>query len=363
MISNIFSHIAQLADELTILKSMESNSANHTPALFLENSGFEVNGFPSMGSWLSFGLGSEMENLPAFVVLSDQRGGPNGGASNWSNAFLPGNSQGVELRGGDQPVRDLFPALKLAAGADKATRDFVNTINQDHAARIGEDPLLLARIRSYQLAAQMQLSVPEVTELAAETQTTHDAYGLNDQNTADMGRRCLLARRLVERGVRFVQLYSGGPITGMPRASWDAHESVKQNHSQEAGRIDKPVAALLHDLKQRGLLDDTLVLFTTEFGRTPFTESASGVIGEGRDHNRYGFSIWMAGAGVQPGMAFGSTDELGWKAAERPIPWHDFHATVLHLFGIDHEKLTFYHNGIQRRLTNVHGKVVKEILT
>ena len=178
-----------------------------------------------------------------------------------------------------------------------------------------------------------------------------------------MGRRCLLARRLVERGVRFVQLYSGGPITGMPRASWDAHESVKQNHSQEAGRIDKPVAALLHDLKQRGLLDDTLVLFTTEFGRTPFTESASGVIGEGRDHNRYGFSIWMAGAGVQPGMAFGSTDELGWKAAERPIPWHDFHATVLHLFGIDHEKLTFYHNGIQRRLTNVHGKVVKEILT
>ncbi len=362
MISDLFPHIAQLADELTILKSMESNSANHTPALFLENSGFEANGFPSLGSWLSYGLGSETETLPVYVVLSDERGGPNGGATNWSNAFLPGHSQGVELRGGNQPVRDLFPALELAAGADKATWEFVNAINQDHAARVGEDPVLSARIRSYQLAAQMQLSVPEVSDLSAETQTTHDTYGVNDENTADMGRRCLLARRLVERGVRFVQLYSGGPIGGSPRASWDAHESVKQNHAREAGRIDKPVAALLHDLKQRGLLEDTLVLFTTEFGRTPFTQSAAGVIGEGRDHNRYGFSIWMAGAGVKPGMAFGSTDELGWKTVERPIPWHDFHATVLHLFGINHERLTFYHNGIQRRLTNVHGEVVKEIL-
>ena len=361
MISELFPHIAQLADELTILKSMQSNTANHTPALFLENSGFEANGFPSLGSWLSYGLGSETETLPVYVVLSDQRGGPSGGATNWSNAFLPGYSQGVELRGGNQPVRDLFPALELAAGADKATWEFVSAINQDHAARVGEDPVLSARIRSYQLAAQMQLSVPEVSDLSAETQTTHDTYGVNNENTADMGRRCLLARRLVERGVRFVQLYSGGPISG-GRASWDAHENVKQNHTHEAGRIDKPVAALLHDLKQRGLLDDTLVLFTTEFGRTPFTQSAAGVIGEGRDHNRYGFSIWMAGAGLKPGMAFGSTDELGWKTVERPIPWHDFHATVLHLFGINHERLTFYHNGIQRRLTNVHGEVVKEIL-
>lgn len=362
MISDMFPHIAKLADELTILKSMEANSANHTPALFLENSGFEANGFPSMGSWLSFGLGSETENLPAYVVLSDQRGGPNGGAANWSNAFLPGHSQGVEFRGGNQPVRDLFPAVQLAAGADQATRKFVDAINQDHAARTGEDAIFLDRIRSYQLAAQMQLSVPEVSDLSAEPQATHDAYGMNDENTADMGRRCLLARRLVERGVRFVQLYSGGPIAGMPRASWDAHEDVKQNHSYEAERIDQPVAALLQDLRQRGLLEDTLVLFTTEFGRTPFAQSAEGVIGAGRDHNRYGFSIWMAGAGVRPGMAFGSTDELGWKVAERPIPWHDFHATVLHLFGIHHERLTYYHNGIQRRLTNVHGEVVKEIL-
>jgi hypothetical protein len=362
MISDLFPHIAQMADELTILKSMESNSANHTPALFLENSGFEANGFPSLGSWLSYGLGSETETLPVYVVLSDQRGGPNGGATNWSNAFLPGHSQGVELRGGNQPVRDLFPARELAAGADRATWDFVNSINQDHAARVGEDPALSARIRSYQLAAQMQLSVPEVSNLSAETQATHHMYGVHDENTADMGRRCLLARRLVERGVRFVQLYSGGPIGGSPRSSWDAHESVKRNHAREAKRIDKPVAALLQDLKQRGLLEDTLVLFTTEFGRTPFAQSDAGVIGEGRDHNRYGFSIWMAGAGLKPGTAFGSTDELGWKTVEHPVTWHDFHATVLYLFGIDHERLTFYHNGIERRLTNVHGKVVRGIL-
>ena len=362
MISDLFPHIGQMADELTILKSMESNSANHTPALFLENSGFEANGFPSLGSWLSYGLGSETEALPVYVVLSDQRGGPNGGATNWSNAFLPGHSQGVELRGGNQPMRDLFPARELAAGADRATWEFVNSINQDHAASVGEDRVLAARIRSYQLAAQMQLSVPEVSDLTAETQATHDMYGVDDENTADMGRRCLLARRLVERGVRFVQLYSGGPIGGSPRSSWDAHESVKRNHAREAKRIDKPVAALLQDLKQRGLLEDTLVLFTTEFGRTPFAESDAAVIGEGRDHNRYGFSVWMAGAGLKPGMAFGSTDELGWKTVEHPVPWHDFHATVLHLFGINHERLTFYHNGIERRLTNVHGEVVRGIL-
>ncbi|MCH2123935.1 MAG: DUF1501 domain-containing protein [Pirellulaceae bacterium] len=362
LLSEMFPNIAELADDLTILNSMESNSANHTPALFVENSGFEANGFPSMGSWLAHGLGAVTETLPAYVVLSDARGGPNGGAANWSNGFLPGHSQGVELRGGDQPVRDLFPAQGIDARTDLATRDFVNAINQDHVARVGADPVLAARIRSYQLAAQMQLSVPEVSDLSGETKTTQDAYGLEDEQTADMGGRCLLARRLVERGVRFVQLFSGGPIAGSPRASWDAHESVKQNHSHEAGRIDKPVAALLQDLKQRGLLKDTLVLFTTEFGRTPFAQSAAGVIGEGRDHNRYGFSVWMAGAGLKPGMTFGATDELGWKAVDRPIPWHDFHATVLQLFGINHEKLTYYHNGIQRRLTNVHGQVVNEIL-
>ena len=188
-------------------------------------------------------------------------------------------------------------------------------------------------------------------------------YGLDDEKTADTGRRCLLTRRLLERGVRFVQLYSGGPIGGSPRASWDAHENVHQNHSVEAGRIDQPIGALLQDLHQRGMLDDTLVLFTTEFGRTPFTQSAADKVGTGRDHNRYAFSCWLAGGGLQSGTSYGETDDVGWKIAENPVTWHDLHATILHLFGIDHERLTYYHNGIQRRLTNVHGHVVKDILT
>jgi hypothetical protein len=362
MISDMFPGIAEMGDELCVLRSMVSNSANHTPALFQENSGFEFNGFPAMGSWMSFGLGSETNSLPSFVVLPDGRGGPNGGATNWSNGFLPAQFQGVVMQGGDRPVRDLFPARKLKPGADQATRQFVNAINRSHLERIGDDPALSARIRSYELAAQMQLSVPEVSDLSSETEQTQAAYGVNDKQTSDMGQRCLLGRRLLERGVRFVQLYSGGPIAGSPRASWDAHDSVKQNHGYEAGRIDKPVAALLRDLKERDMLKDTLVLFTTEFGRTPFAQSDADKVGPGRDHNRYGFSCWLAGAGVKGGTAVGSTDEVGWKAVERPIPWHDFHATLLHLFGIDHERLTFYHNGIQRRLTNVHGEVVEECL-
>lgn len=362
MMSELFPGIASMADELCVLKSMVSNSANHTPALFVQNSGFESNGFPAMGSWLSYGLGSETNNLPSYVVLPDGRGGPNGGATNWSNGFLPARYQGILFRNGNQPVRDLFPAMKLADGADQATRDFIMAINRQHQEKTGSDPMLAARIRSYELAARMQLSIPEVSDISGETEAIQKSYGINNQQTADMGRRCLLGRRLIERGVRFVQIYSGGPIAGNPRASWDAHESVKQNHGVEAGRIDQPVTALLGDLKQRGLLKDTLVLFTTEFGRTPFTQAAENSVGPGRDHNRYGFSCWLAGAGVRRGTSVGSTDDVGWKAAERPIPWHDFHATLLHLFGIDHERLTHYHNGIQRRLTNVHGEIVTECL-
>ena len=363
MISDMFPQIAELGDDLTVIRSMVSESANHTPALFMANSGFEFNGFPSMGSWISYGLGSESASLPAYVVLNDERGAPNTGASTWSSAFLPSGSQGVVFKGGERPVRDLFPARELAAETDRDTRTFVNAINQKHSEQTGTDPILAARIRSYELAAKMQTSVPEVADLSGETEETQNLYGLNQKNTADMGRRCLLGRRLLERGVRFVQLFSGGPIAGSPRASWDAHESVRDNHTLEAGRIDQPVAALLGDLKQRGMLKDTLVIFTTEFGRTPFAQSAANKVGPGRDHNRYGFSCWMAGAGLKPGTAVGTTDEVGWKAVERPTPWHDFHATILHLFGIDHERLTYYHNGIQRRLTNVHGEVVKEVLT
>ncbi|MBT4692758.1 MAG: DUF1501 domain-containing protein [Planctomycetaceae bacterium] len=362
-ISEMFPHIAKMADELTLIRSMVSESANHTPALFASNSGFLANGFPALGSWLSYGLGSETEALPAFVVLPDERGGPNGGASNWTSGYLPGQNQGVVFTGGDQPVRDLFPSKAISQAADQDTRKFIEYLNRNHLDKIGQDEKLLSRIRSYELAAQLQTSIPEVSRYADESEAIRTLYGIDDKKTADMGRRCLLGRRLLERGVRFVQVYSGGPIAGNPRSSWDAHESVKDNHSQEAGRIDKPVAALLQDLKQRDMLKDTLVIFTTEFGRTPFAQSAANQVGPGRDHNRYGFSCWLAGGGLRAGTSYGQTDEIGWKAVENPVTWNDFHATILHLFGIEHEQLTFYHNGIQRRLTNVAGDVVTDILS
>jgi hypothetical protein len=362
-ISEMFPHIAKMADELTLIRSMVSESANHTPALFASNSGFLANGFPALGSWLSYGLGSETEALPAFVVLPDERGGPNGGASNWTSGYLPGQNQGVVFTGGDQPVRDLFPSTAISPTADQDTRKFIEFLNRNHLDKIGQDEKLLARIRSYELAAQLQTSIPEVSRYADEPEAVRTLYGIDDKKTADMGRRCLLGRRLLERGVRFVQVYSGGPIAGNPRASWDAHESVKDNHSQEAERIDKPVAALLQDLKQRDMLKDTLVIFTTEFGRTPFAQSAANQVGPGRDHNRYGFSCWLAGGGLRAGTSYGQTDEIGWKAVENPVTWNDFHATILHMFGIEHEQLTFYHNGIQRRLTNVAGDVVTGILS
>ncbi|HBT21506.1 MAG TPA: DUF1501 domain-containing protein, partial [Verrucomicrobiales bacterium] len=294
-LSDMFPNIAEMADEMTVIRSMTTDSANHTPALFFANSGFEFNGFPSVGSWVSYGLGCETESLPAFVVLSDGRGGPNGGASNWTSGFLPSQHQGVELRSGKTPVRDLFPAIEQPKGSDAAARDFLQQLNARHADRSGADAMLSSRMRSYELAARMQLSVPEVSDINGEPEHIRNMYGLGEGHTGDAGRRCLLARRLLERGVRFVQIYSGGPIGGSPRASWDAHENVKDNHSTEAGRIDKPIAGLLRDLKQRGMLDDTLVLFTTEFGRTPFAQSGSDKVGPGRDHNKYGFSCWLAG--------------------------------------------------------------------
>jgi hypothetical protein len=360
-VSDLFPHIGQVADELTVIHSMVAETSNHTPATFQENSGFRLNGFPSLGSWLSFGLGSETDNLPAFVVLPDSRGLPAGGSINWSSGFLPAEHQGVALRTRGTPLDDLVPARPVAAGAEQATRDLASALNALHAAeRPGEDALA-ARLQSYTLAARMQTSVPEVADLGRETAATRALYGLDRPETTDFGSACLLARRLLERGVRFVQLYSGGSF-GNPRINWDGHEDMRANHGQEALRIDRPVAGLLHDLRRRGMLDDTLVLFTTEFGRTPFTQSAANVLGTGRDHNQYGFSVWLAGAGLRHGLSYGATDEVGWRAVEDVVPWPDFHATVLHLLGIDHERLTFLHNGIQRRLTNVHGRVIRELL-
>ncbi|MFO1096560.1 MAG: DUF1501 domain-containing protein, partial [Planctomycetaceae bacterium] len=306
--SDLFPHLAKFADDLTVIRSMVADSANHTPALFVENSGFQFNGYPSLGSWLSYGLGSESENLPTFVVLPDGRSEPNGGSSNWTSGFLPAQHQGVAFRSGAEPVQNLNPARPITGDEDAATRAFLTSLNERHLEESGGEAALGARIRSYELAARMQLAVPAVADLSQESAETQAAYGLDRPETADCGRRCLLARRLLEQGVRFVQIYSGGAIGGSPRASWDAHESVKQNHTLEASLIDQPVAALLADQKQRGMLDDTLVLFTTEFGRTPFTQSAADVVGAGRDHNKYAFSLWLAGAGLKPGIAYGASD-------------------------------------------------------
>ncbi|HEY2156039.1 MAG TPA: DUF1501 domain-containing protein [Isosphaeraceae bacterium] len=360
-VSDLFPNLAGVADELTVIRSMVADTSNHTPATFQENSGFRLNGFPAMGAWLSYGLGSTSDDLPAFVVIPDARELPAGGAINWSNGFLPARHQGVVIRPRGEPIEDLSPSRPIDPGAESAARELVGSMNRGHLERHpGEDPLV-ARIRGYELAARMQASVPEVTDLKGETDETRALYGLDGPETTDFGRSCLLARRLLERGVRFVQLLSGGTF-GSPRRNWDGHENMKENHGQEALRIDRPVAGLLRDLRRRGMLDDTLVLFTTEFGRTPFAQSAADVVGTGRDHNQYGFSVWLAGAGLKHGMAFGSTDEIGWKASDDVVTWPDFHATVLRLLGIDHQQLTYYHNGIRRRLTNVHGHVVKPIL-
>jgi hypothetical protein len=360
-VSDLFPHLAAVADELTVIRSMVAETSNHTPATFQENSGFRLNGFPALGSWLSYGLGSEADDLPAFVVIPDARELPAGGGINWSNGFLPARHQGVVIKARGNPIDDLFPARPIAAAADRAAFALTSSMNAGHLVSHGGDDVLAARIRGYELAARMQTAVPTVTDLNREPAETLRLYGVDRAETADFGRACLLARRLLERGVRFVRLFSGGTF-GSPRRNWDGHEDMRVNHGQEALRIDRPVAGLLRDLRRRGLLDDTLVLFTTEFGRTPFAQSAANVVGAGRDHNQYGFTVWLAGAGLKPGMAYGATDEIGWKAAENPLTWYDFHATVLHLLGIDHERLTYYYNGLRRRLTNVHGRVVKEIL-
>jgi hypothetical protein len=361
-ISELLPNIAGLADELTVVRSMVADSSSHTPATMHENSGFRLNGFPTLGTWLSYGLGCETDELPAFVVLPDARGLPAGGTNNWTNGFLPAQHQGVMFNTTGQAIRDLTPARPIAADIEEASRKLHRLLNVHHQEQVGASTELAARMRAYELAAKMQLAVPRVTDLSAETQATQALYGLDQELTAPFGRNCLLARRLIEQGVRFVQIFSGGAF-GSPRINWDGHEDMKANHSQEAALIDLPVAGLLKDLRQRGLLDDTLVLFTTEFGRTPFTQSAADEVGKGRDHNQYGFSIWLAGGGLKHGIAYGATDDVGWKAVENRVTWPDFHATVLHLLGIDHTRLTFYHNGIQRRLTNVHGEVVKGILS
>ena len=359
-VSSLLPNLATCVDDMTFFQGMVGKSSNHTPATFLMNSGFTMNGFPSLGAWLSYGLGTVNQDLPTFVVLPDPRGLPAGGSINWTSGFLPATHQGVAFRtsGRGEPIPDLFPPET----ADRALiRDRLSTLDALNRGDIDAhpgDPLLTARVRAYELAARMQTSIPEAVDLDSEPAEVRALYGLDRPDCAGFGRNCLMARRLLERGVRFVQLYHGGAF-GSPRINWDAHEDVVDNHTNQAASMDRPVAALLKDLKRRGLLDDTLVMWTTEFGRTPFTE---GVGGKGRDHHQLGFTCWLAGAGLRPGIAHGGTDEVGYLNAGNPVTVYDLHATVLKLMGVDHKRLTYYHNGINRRLTDVHGEVVNAVL-
>jgi hypothetical protein len=357
-VSDLLPNIAQCADDLTLIHSMVAKSSNHTPAGFQMLTGFTMNGFPCMGSWISYGLGAETENLPAFVVLPDPRGLPAGGSINWTNGFLPATHQGVAFQATGDPVPDLSTPAGVSPAQRNASLKLLDQMNRDFADATPGDSALAARIRSYELAAKMQTAIPEVVDLARESAETKRLYGMDDKVTEGFGRNCLLARRLLERGVRFVQLFNGGAF-GSPRINWDAHEDLVENHRTQATVLDKPVAGLLADLKRRGMLKDTLVLCATEFGRTPITQ---GIGAKGRDHHPQAFTIWMAGAGLKPGFAHGATDEFGYEIAENKTTIYDFHATVLHLLGLDHKKLTFYHNGIRRRLTDVHGEVIREVL-
>ena len=364
--SDLFPKLAERVDDLAFIHSMQSKSALHGPAMFMANSGFILPGFPSMGAWVTYGLGSENENLPAFVVLPDPRGLPPGGVINWGAGFLPAIHQATTIATDDSrpPIADLFPPGEFAhlrGDAERSNRDYLQSLNRAHAAERAGHSELDARIAAYELAARLQLSAPEATELRGESVATKRLYALEHEDIGPFGRQCLLARRLVERGVRFVQIFCGAENTAQKkiRPNWDSHEDVVRDHGYWGPILDTGAAALLTDLKSRGLLESTLVICTTEFGRQP---GAQGGGGKGRDHNPAAFTAWMAGGGIKGGTAYGATDDLGFKAVLDPTYCYDLHATALHLLGLDHEKLSFYHNGINRRLTDVHGHVIKPLL-
>ncbi len=358
-VSSVFPHQARHVDEMTFLMAMQSRTNVHGPASFLMNTGFLLPGFPSLGAWVSYALGNEADNLPTFVVLPDARGLPYNQRGNFSAGFLPATHAGTIIQAAaKEPIPYLAPPGPHGpATADTGAEglELLRTLNQRHRAQASEDSRLDARIQSYELAARMQLAAPETFDLARESESTRHLYGLGDPLTADFGRRCLLARRLVERGVRFVQVWSGA---GGPTNNWDNHTDIITELPKIAVSTDLPIAGLLTDLRARGLLEDTLVVWSTEFGRMPFTQGATG-----RDHNGGTFLGWLAGAGVRPGVAHGESDPWAWKAMRDKTTTYDLHATLLHLLGLDHERLTFRHNGADRRLTDVHGHVIQEILS
>jgi hypothetical protein len=356
-VSEIFPNLAKQVDKMAFLHSCWTDSNNHSPALFKINTGMSRMGFPCLGSWVTYGLGSESQNLPAFVVMYDTlgRGIPKGHAQNWGAGFLPSIYQGTALRPQGAPIDDLERSADLTDGQQRAQLDLIKQLNQRQLDQGPFEPDLAARIESFELAYRMQMAAPEAIDLAKETPETQKLYGLDNPKATHFAKQCLTARRMVERGVRFVQIYSGGMDNEL---SWDGHSNIKANHSGFAAETDQPIAALLADLEQRGLLDSTLVIWGGEFGRLPIVQKG----GTGRDHNPLAFTVWMAGGGIKGGVHHGATDEIGHKASVDRVSVNDLHATILHLMGLNHEKLTYRYNGRDFRLTDVAGHVVSPII-
>ena len=360
MISSMLPHMAKHVDDMAFIHSMTSRTNTHGPGCVNMNSCFTRDGFPSAGSWVSYGLGSMNDNLPTYIAIQDLRGEPPNGKANWGNGFLPAQFQAVSMAA-QQPLRNLARPASIKADDERATRDFLQLINAEHAAAHPGHDELRARMAAYELAAKMQLTAPEVSDYAREPQHIHDLYGTGDSNKlkAAYAKNCLLARRFLEQGVRYVSLYCASRASAVDGLlNWDAHKTLKADYDRHLPIFDQPTAALLTDMKQRGMLNDVLVVWCTEFGRMPTHQEGT----SGRDHNPDAFTTWMMGAGVKGGASYGATDDFGRRAAVDVATVYDFYATVLHLIGLNHEKLTYYHNGANRRLTDVHGHVINTIL-
>lgn len=357
-VSDLLPHLAELTDDIAFVHSLTSKSNTHGPAENFLSTGFNLDGFPSLGAWVTYALGSQCSDLPAYVAIPDPRGVPQNGSNNWGSGFLPAAFQGTPWSAAD-PIRHL-QAPGVAADSNRAAAQLLERMNAQYLEENPGDAALAARIASYELAARMQGSVPEISDLNSEPEYVLREYGADDAQNKDkalFAKNCILARRLIEKGVRFVQLFNGA-YASAGKLNWDGHSDLKAQYDVHASILDQPAAALLRDLKRRGLLDSTLVVWCTEFGRMPFFQKGA----KGRDHNPDGFTCWLAGAGVRNGVSHGATDELGVKAVENIHPLYDFNATILHLLGLDHEQLTFEHNGVERRLTNVEGHVIREVL-
>ena len=348
-VSSLFPHMAQCVDDISFLHAMYADSPIHGSALLMMNSGRILSGHPCLGSWINYGLGSENENLPGFVVMLDKTGGPISGPKNWSSGYMPAAYQATVVRADHTPIHDLSLPPGLTKANQRRLLDHLRDKNNEHLAQRSDNSELNARIASYELAYKMQQFAPEAVDFSQETRQTQELYGLNHPQTDDFGRKCLLARRLVERGVRFIQVYSGGAHND---DNWDAHTDIVANHTKHAGHTDKPVAALLKDLKRRGLLDSTLVIWGGEFGRQPTAEYAKGT---GRDHNAYGFTMWIAGGGIKPGISVGTTDELGSAGVTDRFHVKNLHATILQQMGLDPNKLSYFYNGLNQKLVGVEG--------